>query len=72
MSAIYTVFKCNSKTNDEKVGPLHWSDDGIKTLCGKDIDENWYILDNTFTGDATCKKCVKVDEKIPLRNMRLN
>jgi len=57
------VYRCKSKTNDERKGPFHYSDDSIKTLCGKDIDENWYICDNTFSGTSTCKECLRIDKE---------
>jgi len=56
--ALYTVYRCKSKTSNDRIGPFHGSDYGEKTLCGKPIDEGWFIADNTFTGKITCKKCL--------------
>lgn len=69
MACLYTVHRCRSLKSDERIGALHYSDDGEATLCGKELDENWYILDNSFSGKATCRKCVHIDKKtiIPQR-----
>ena len=37
-------------------------DDGGKTLCGKEINENWIIWDRHNT-EITCKKCAKLENK---------
>lgn len=57
--ALYTVYRCKSKTSDVRAGPFHGSDDGEETLCNQSIDEGWFIVDNTFTGEITCKECLK-------------
>lgn len=56
--AHYTVYRCKSKTSDDRIGPFHGSDDGEETLCSRPITEGWFIVDNTFTGKSTCKKCL--------------
>jgi hypothetical protein len=56
--ALYTVYRCKTKISDDRTGPYHGSDDGEKTLCNQSIDEGWFIVDNTFTGKITCKKCL--------------
>jgi hypothetical protein len=55
-AALYTVSRC--KADDSPYGLEHGSDDGESTLCGQNIDHNWYILSNAFDGKITCKKCV--------------
>jgi hypothetical protein len=62
MGTRYTVYKCKSMTSDEQVGSTHYSNDAESTLCGKDVNEYWYICDNRFTGVATCRKCVAMDK----------
>lgn len=63
MATLYTVYKCKSMKDDSQKGHFHASDDAIKTLCDKYIDEKWFICDNTFTGTITCPKCKKIDVK---------
>lgn len=58
---MYTVYKCKSRESDERIGNIHYSADGYKTLCGKTITDMWYIVDNTFTGKATCHICLSRD-----------
>ena len=65
-NALYTVYKTKSKTDITKTGSFHFSDDGEYTLCGKLLDDNWYISDNTFSGEASCIECLKIIDKVPL------
>ena len=55
MKARYIVRKANQK--DVCYGAYHASHDCDKTVCGKIIDKNWWILNNDFDGIITCKKC---------------
>lgn len=55
---LYTVSKCHK--DDSLYGPLHGSSDVEFTTCGQNIDENWYIVNNTFDGKITCKKCINI------------
>jgi hypothetical protein len=41
-------------------GVTHGSEDADKTLCGRGIDHNWWIVDNAFEGEITCVSCLKV------------
>ena len=61
MPSMYTVYKCESKTSNKQRGRSHYSDDGEKTLCGMIITDDWYIVDNTFTGKAQCPVCLSRD-----------
>ncbi len=61
MPSMYTVYKCESKTSDKQRGRSHYSEDGKKTLCGMIITDDWYIVDNTFTGKAQCHVCIQRD-----------
>jgi len=63
MSCLYTVYRCRSKISDERVGFLHHSDNCQKTLCGKNIDDGWYVSDNTMSGTATCPACIRIDKE---------
>ena len=54
--SLYTVQKI--KKDDTLYGEIHGSEDGQETLCIKELDNNWYILNNTFDGDITCKICI--------------
>ena len=51
---LYTVRKnqCN-----------HGSTDGLYTICGNETDERYEVVDNTFDGEITCKKCLIILEK---------
>ncbi len=61
MPSMYTVYKCKSRESDERIGNIHYSADGYKTLCGKIMTNMWCIIDNTFTGKATCPICLSRD-----------
>jgi len=61
MSPLYTVQKITK--SDKLYGPIHGSEDGSQTLCGKSIDENWYILNNNHDGEMTCLECERAYEK---------
>lgn len=61
LAKVYTVSRC--KADDTLYGPIHWSDDGELTFCDQDLSENaWFILTSDFSGEATCKKCIKRTE----------
>ena len=55
MFTLYTVsyLKAESKTQ-------HGSKDGETTVCGKELNHNWFITNNTFDGTITCKKCLEL------------
>ena len=55
---LYTTRRC--RKNDVLYGSTHGSMNGDITLCGKNIDENWWILSNEFNGEVTCLECIKV------------
>ena len=55
--AVYTVSRC--RKNNDLYGAVHDSMDCKTTLCGVEMDENWFVLTNAFNGEATCKKCQK-------------
>lgn len=59
MKTLYTVRKCNIKDN-EFSGPSHGSDDGEFSICGIEFNEKFWITHNTFDGEITCKKCLKI------------
>lgn len=54
----YTVRRCRSLSNDERIGPTHGSDDGEYTICGIEIDQYWWIETSDGSGTVTCKKCL--------------
>jgi len=55
---LYTVVRC--KIDDTLYGPSHGSTDGYNTVCEQKIDHHWYITNNTFDGEITCKRCLKI------------
>ena len=69
MKTLYTVSRCR---NDSTLfGPVHGSDEGEITVCGQSIDHHWFITDNCFEGDITCKKCLKIIDEIPILFKRI-
>lgn len=65
--ALYTVRRIKKGveeifglTDDNLYNTTHASDYGDKTVCGIELDNNWYIWNNTFDGIITCKKCLKI------------
>lgn len=57
-SLSYTVQKI-TKT-DKLFGPVHGAENDHETLCGKEINECWFILTNVLgEGEVTCKECKK-------------
>jgi hypothetical protein len=58
MTTLYTVRLC--KKDGTFYGAIHGSEDGDRTICGKELDERWCILTNNYDGEVTCKKCLKV------------
>lgn len=56
---LYIVQRCKSKEGHEVYDTAHASEDGNTTLCGKMIDNMYYITNNTSDGTATCRACLK-------------
>ena len=73
MNTLYTVTvkKCKNKYDDELFKTSHGSDDGEETLCGIELNENWYITNNEFDGIITCKKCKKILKEFPTIPQRI-
>uniref|UniRef100_A0A6M3L2X9 Uncharacterized protein n=1 Tax=viral metagenome TaxID=1070528 RepID=A0A6M3L2X9_9ZZZZ len=59
MNTLYTVQKCRLK-DVIFYGPIHGSDDGNITICGMSVNEEYYIINNTFDGEITCIKCLDI------------
>jgi hypothetical protein len=68
----YTVYRCKSKTDTQRKGALHYANNNQITLCGKQIDENWFINEiirtkcshcghEGFNEKATCKICNQIN-----------
>jgi len=66
INTLYTVQRINKE--DVLYGNTHGSFDGESTVCGYVCNENWYITDNTFSGEIKCPKCIKIlkDTEDPL------
>lgn len=62
--ALYTVSRCKKDEDDfvgeALYGPIHGSVDAEITCCGQPLNDRWYIVNNTFDGEITCKKCKKI------------
>ena len=69
MNTLYTVQRC--RKNENAYGPLHGADNDQNTVCGKDIDHNWFIINNTFDGEINCKECLKILKDKPAISQRL-
>jgi len=49
------------RKDDVLYGPIHGcSPSGNETLCGHEIDENWYIVTTKYDGKITCQKCLRL------------
>lgn len=57
----YTVSRC--RKNNALYGAIHGAMEPYETLCGLEVDENWFILTNSGDGEITCKKCLLVAAK---------
>lgn len=44
---------------DRLFGPIHGTEQVKATLCGREIDYNWYVLTTNYDGEVTCKRCLK-------------
>jgi hypothetical protein len=60
-NTLYTVQRIDK--DDKLNGPTHSSDHAETTLCGQNIDHHWYILNNSFDGDTTCRRCLKIQRE---------
>ncbi len=58
MKILYTVRRI--RKDDTLYGSIHGSKNGCDTVCGFSLNHNWYIINNTFDGEITCKKCLKI------------
>ncbi|MFH1547122.1 MAG: hypothetical protein ABIC57_01395 [bacterium] len=78
MHTLYTVSRVRSTIHcpnhgagpEDLKGPLHGADVDYKTVCGQGVDMDWYIVNNAFDGEITCKKCLKTLEKLPTISQR--
>lgn len=53
-----TVYSVRRIKRDMKAhGPHHGSRDGYSTVCGKSLDDGWYITHNNYDGPITCRAC---------------
>ena len=70
MKTLYTFQM--AREDDSLYDATHGSDDGFVTICGEEVDRNWWITDNNFNGDITCKKCLKILKEKPTIQERQN
>jgi len=60
MNQLHYVRRCKNKTTNETHNTLHVAD-SIRTLCGKELNEMWYVESSGYElDDVTCKKCKKM------------
>jgi len=64
MNITYVISKC--RKDNSLYGTTHGAINDRKTLCGRIIDANWYIMETnvhtecaTLIKRITCKKCLK-------------
>jgi len=61
---MYQVYRCKSLKNNSKNSSVHYSKDAEKTLCGKNLNEYWYIMTNDLSINfVNCNKCLKLLKK---------
>ena len=54
---VYTVSRC--RDDGTFYGPVHSSRDCDITLCGKNVDDRWWVVSNSGELDTvTCKQCL--------------
>lgn len=59
IAALYTVQRARLKDNT-LYGPTHASNDTLFTVCDLDIDNRWWVVNNTHDGHVTCRKCLRI------------
>ena len=69
MNTLYTVQRC--RNNGDVYGDIHGADNDQNTVCGREIDHRWFIINNTFDGEITCKECLKTLKDKPAISQRL-
>jgi hypothetical protein len=60
MRPMYTVRRVR-RSSDITYGPIHYSNDGERTLCGTQTGPMWWILTSNRDGKATCRECLLVN-----------
>ena len=55
---LYTVQPC--RKDNSLYGNTHFSHDGERTLCAKEITNKWWIKTNDHSGTSNCPKCNKI------------
>ncbi len=58
MKPKYALRRC--RKDGMLYGQTHGSDDAMVTFCGWDVNDTFYITDNTATGVVTCRECLRV------------
>lgn len=58
INTLYTVQRI--RKDGTLYGLIHGSTSCEITICEKQIDHNWYVLNNTFDGEIICKRCLKI------------
>lgn len=65
MKIQYSLSRC--RKNKDLYGSSHLAEDDKKTLCGLEINENWYITGHNIHSTlqpTTCKKCLKLSKAL--------
>lgn len=63
MNPLYTIRK--ARKDDTMYGPTHGADHYGITLCGLEVTDKFWINNNTYDGEITCKRCLSVLQSYP-------
>jgi len=63
MNTLYTLRKV--RKDDTLYGASHGADHDGMTLCGQEVNDKWWITNNTYDGEITCKQCLQVLTEYP-------
>lgn len=69
MNTLYTLRKV--RKDDTLYGASHGADHDGMTLCGQEVNDQWWITNNTYDGEITCKQCLSVLELYPTIQERM-
>lgn len=56
MNTLYTLRKV--RKDGTLYGASHGADHDGMTLCGQEVNDKWWITNNTYDGEITCKQCL--------------
>ena len=63
-TALYAVQRC--RKDGSLYGQVHASADADCTVCGVQMNHNWWIIDNTHSLEPACPRCRDTMDSKPL------